>query len=258
MEVLDKWWKTHGSAKITARRAKQSADNLLDGATLTDGKPGGNRCHHSLLTKTHQARQTLTADLLVACDGQTRQTVNYWALSATAHDYHQVGVVGVVMTDKTTIIAIERFNKMGAVAVLPLVDAFDIGQGMDDKPSKATAALWCGCAQKGEEQRYLDDDQYFLDTIQQAFGSPAGRFVKAGKRGAYPLVKILADSQVKRSLRHHGQCRPTLHPVAGQGFNLCMRDADTLARCWHSKWCGKDIGDSSMLQTYAKRRKVDR
>ena len=111
---------------------------------------------------------------------------------------------------------------------------------------------------KGEEQRYLDDDEYFLDTIEQAFGSLAGRFVKAGKRGAYPLVKILAYSQVKGRCVIMGNAAHTLHPVAGQGFNLCMRDADTLAKMLAQQVMrGEDIGDSSMLQTYAKRRKAD-
>ncbi len=102
---------------------------LLDGATLTDIQQTATDVTIRF-DQAHQARQTLTADLLVACDGQNSPSRKLLGIGATSHDYHQVGVVGVVMTDKPHHHqAIERFNKMGAVAVLPLVDAFDIGQG---------------------------------------------------------------------------------------------------------------------------------
>ena len=121
----------------------------------------------------HQACQTLMADLLrFVISNRRRQLLG---IGATAQcDYHQVGVVGVVMTDKPhQHQAIERFNKMGAVAVLPLVDAFDIGQGDGRQAQQGYRRSVVWVCPKGEEQRYLDDDQYFLDTIQQAFGSPA-------------------------------------------------------------------------------------
>lgn len=231
---------------------------LLDGATLTDIEQTATDVTIRF-DQAQQACQTLTADVLVACDGQNSPSRQLLGIGATAHDYHQVAVVGVVITDKPHHHqAIERFNKMGAVAVLPLVDAFDIGQGDGRQAQQGYRRSVVWVCPKGEEQRYLDDDQYFLDTIQQAFGYLAGKFVKAGKRGAYPLVKILADSQVKGRCVIMGNAAHTLHPVAGQGFNLCMRDADTLAKMLAQQVMrGEDIGDSRMLQTYAKRRKAD-
>ncbi|MFO1383926.1 MAG: FAD-dependent monooxygenase [Moraxella sp.] len=90
------------------------------------------------------ACQTLTADLLVACDGQNSPSRQLLGIGNC--DYHQVGVVGVVMTDKPHHHqAIERFNKMGAVAVLPFWWMRLISvKGMDDKPSKATAICGVG------------------------------------------------------------------------------------------------------------------
>ena len=110
----------------------------------------------------------------------------------------------------------------------------------------------------GEESRYLTDDEYFLATIQQAFGTQAGKFVKAGKRGAYPLTKVLAERQVAGRCVVMGNAAHTLHPVAGQGFNLCMRDADTLAKMVAQQALrGDAIADSNMLKAYEKRRKAD-
>lgn len=227
---------------------------LLDGATLTDIR----QTDKDVIISFNQAdkeNQTLSVDLLVACDGQNSPSRKLLGIGSTSHDYHQVGIVGVVMTDKPhNHQAIERFNKMGAVAVLPLVD-FQ-GDGNQEQQGYRRSVVWV--CPKGEEQRYLDDDQYFLDTIQQAFGSLAGKFVKAGKRGAYPLVKVLANEQVKGRCVIMGNAAHTLHPVAGQGFNLCMRDADTLAKMIAQQVMrGEDIGDSKMLATYAKRRKAD-
>lgn len=227
---------------------------LLDGATLTNIEQTDKNVTITF-DQDKKPNQTLTADLLVACDGQNSPSRKLLGIGSTSHDYNQVGIVGVVMTDKPhNHQAIERFNKMGAVAVLPLVD-FQ-GDGNQEQQGYRRSVVWV--CPKGEEQRYLDDDQYFLDTIQQAFGSLAGKFVKAGKRGAYPLVKVLADEQVKGRCVVMGNAAHTLHPVAGQGFNLCMRDADTLAKMIAQQVMrGEDIGDSKMLATYAKRRKAD-
>lgn len=199
--------------------------------------------------------QTLTADLLVACDGQNSPCRKLLGVGASFHDYHQVSIVGVVMTDKPhNHEAIERFNKMGAVAVLPLTD-FQ-GDGNKEQQGYRRSVVWV--CKKGEESRYLNDDAYFLSTIQQAFGTQAGKFVKAGKRGAYPLVKVLAERQVVGRCVLMGNAAHTLHPVAGQGFNLCMRDADTLAKMLARQVLkGEDIGDNAMLKTYEKRRKAD-
>lgn len=227
---------------------------LLDSATLTDIQQTSKEVTITF-NQADQANQTLTADLLVACDGQNSPSRKLLGIGLSSHDYHQVGIVGVVMTDKPhNHQAIERFNKMGAVAVLPLVD-FQ-GDGREPQQGYRRSVVWV--CPTGEEQRYLHDDNYFIDTIQQAFGGLAGKFVKAGKRGAYPLTKVLANEQVKGRCVIMGNAAHTLHPVAGQGFNLCMRDADTLAKMIAQQVMrGEDIGDSTMLQAYAKRRKAD-
>ena len=68
-----------------------------------------------------------------------------------------------------------------------------------------------------------------MATLQRVFGDEAGKFTKAGRRGAYPLVKVLAKRQVAGRCVIMGNAAHTLHPVAGQGFNLCLRDARALA-----------------------------
>lgn len=250
-QVMENAWL---SKKLLQAVQSNPRITLLDGASLTNISQTKNNVSIDFIGQ-NQTQQTLTASLLVACDGQHSPSRKLLGIGETTHDYHQVGIVGVVMTDKPHHHqAIERFTLAGLVAVLPLTDAD--GDGRQPQQGYRRSVVWV-CPQ-GEEQRYLNDEQYFLDSIQQAFGTQAGKFIKAGKRGAYPLVKVLANSQIQGRCVIMGNAAHTLHPVAGQGFNLCMRDADTLAKMISQQVMqGGDIADQNLLSTYEKRRKTD-
>ena len=75
-----------------------------------------------------------------------------------------------------------------------------------------------------------ENDQHFLDALQETYGDRAGKFEKTGKRFSYPLSQVLAHKQAVGRVVLMGNAAHTIHPVAGQGFNLCMRDADVLVR----------------------------
>ncbi|MFW2177310.1 MULTISPECIES: FAD-dependent monooxygenase [unclassified Moraxella] len=228
---------------------------LITGASVTAIKQTDRQVKVDYKKNDVQDTQQLTADMLVACDGQNSPCRKLLSVGSSFHDYNQVGIVGVVMTDTPHYhVAIERFTEQGLVAVLPLTD-FE-GDGRQAQKGYRRSVVWV--CKKGEESRYLTDEAYFLHSIQQAFGKRAGKFVKAGKRGAYPLVKVLAERQVVGRCVIMGNAAHTLHPVAGQGFNLCMRDADTLARLIAQQAMrGEDIAKAEMLQGYEKRRKAD-
>lgn len=250
-QVMENAWLTK---KLLVAVQNSPLITLLDGATLTHIEQTDKDVTVTF-EQNAKKNQSLSADLLVACDGQNSPCRKLLGVGASFHDYHQVGIVGVVITDKPHHHqAIERFNDMGAVAVLPLVDFG--GEANQPQEGYRRSLVWV--CKKGEEQRYLTDDDYFLTTIGRAFGKQAGKFVKAGKRGAFPLVKVLAERQVVGRCVLMGNAAHTLHPVAGQGFNLCMRDADTLAKMLAQQVMrGEDIADSDMLKTYEKRRKAD-
>lgn len=199
----------------------------------------------------------LSAPLVVACDGQHSPARKLLGIGANSHDYGQVGIVGVVETDTPhEHVAIEKFSPAGPLAVLPLPTL--------DGTHRRSVVFICP---KGEERDYLDDDDYFLATLQSVFENDAGRFIKAGKRGAYPLTKVIAHKQVAGRCVLMGNSAHTLHPVAGQGFNLCLRDAHTLANLLGGHLQdvnqGKfgiheiDFGNQSRLTAYEKSRHKD-
>lgn len=192
--------------------------------------------------------ETLSAPLVVGCDGQNSQIRTLLGVGVKTHDYHQVGVVGVVATDKPhDNTAIECFGRVGPLALLPLPS---------DETGSRRSVVWI--CRTGEEQDYLDDDEHFADVIQATFGDRAGKVLAVGRRGAYPLVKVLADKQVVGRCVLMGNAAHTLHPVAGQGFNLCLRDAYELAyRLGMAHKSGMDIGNSNLLTEYEKTRLPD-
>lgn len=200
--------------------------------------------------------QQLQASVLVACDGRDSTVRQLLDIGTTTYDYHQTAIVGVVETDKPhEHIAIERFSPAGPLAVLPLTDPE--GDGNNDYQNGYRRSVVWVCP-TGEENKYLDDDAHFLATLQQAFGQRAGKFVAAGRRGAYPLTRVLADKQADGRCVIMGNAAHTLHPVAGQGFNLCMRDAHVLAQMMSAQVLkGADIGDPQLLKRYEKSRLSD-
>ncbi|WP_238034671.1 FAD-dependent monooxygenase [Psychrobacter sp. Ps4] len=200
--------------------------------------------------------QQLQASVLVACDGRDSTVRQLLNIGTTTYDYQQTAIVGVVETDKSHAhVAIERFSPAGPLAVLPLTDPD--GDGNDDYQTGYRRSVVWVCP-KGEETNYLEDDAHFLQTLQQAFGERAGTFVAAGRRGAYPLTRVLADKQVEGRCVIMGNAAHTLHPVAGQGFNLCMRDAHVLAQMMSAQVLkGEDIGDMQLLKRYEKARLSD-
>lgn len=203
-----------------------------------------------------EGEQQLQASVLVACDGRDSTVRQLLDIGTTDYDYEQTAIVGVVETDKPhEHIAIERFSPAGPLAVLPLTDPD--GDGNDDLQKGYRRSVVWVCP-KGEESQYLEDDAHFLATLQHAFGQRAGTFTAAGRRGAYPLTRVLANKQVQDRCVIMGNAAHTLHPVAGQGFNLCMRDAHVLAQMMSAQVLkGADIGDVTLLKRYEKARQTD-
>lgn len=260
--VMENAWL--GRQLLQAVRASEFI-TLLDGTQVTDiaqdntsvtvrackvGQQATDNCNVSLIE----------APLAVACDGQNSPIRQLLGVKTKVHDYCQVGIVGVVQTDKPhQHLAIEKFSSAGPLALLPLLDEM-----VDDHQSHRRSVVFI--CPKGEEQRYLQDDEHFLATLQSVFGDDAGTFIKAGRRGAYPLSKVLATRQVVGRCVLMGNAAHTLHPVAGQGFNLCLRDAHALANMLgdvlktHSEQgrMGRfDFGDQSRLLAYEVARQKD-
>lgn len=253
-QVMENAWL--GRKLLLAAQA-ESLITLIDDATVTSVEQTPDSVTLSIH---HQSRpeheQPLQGSVLVACDGRDSTVRQLLDIGTTTYDYEQTAIVGVVETDKAhEHMAIERFSPAGPLAVLPLTDPD--GDGNEDYQTGYRRSVVWICP-KGEETRYLEDDAHFLQTLQHAFGQRAGTFITAGRRGAYPLARVLAKAQVDGRCVIMGNAAHTLHPVAGQGFNLCMRDAQALAKMMSAQVIkGADIGDTQLLKRYEQARQTD-
>jgi 2-octaprenyl-6-methoxyphenol hydroxylase len=152
-------------------------------------------------------------------------------------------VVANVATDRAHQgIAYERFTRTGALAVLPLHDG-------------TLGVIWACRPQHASELLALDDAGY-LARLQAQFGWRAGRFVHAGRRGSYPLKLTRACATVATRTVLIGNAAQALHPVAGQGFNLGLRDAAMLAEVIAN--AQGDAGAAQLLRRFEQWRAHDR
>jgi len=132
-------------------------------------------------------------------------------------DYQQTAVVGTVrVASPRPNMAWERFTSEGPLALLPLGGA-----------QHELALVWCGHPAASQARLSLSDAA-FLDALQQAFGSRLGRFTEIGPRASFPLGLNALQQVVDGRTAAIGNAAQTLHPVAGQGLNLGLRDAYAL------------------------------
>jgi len=189
--------------------------------------------------------ETLTAQLLVAADGSRSAVAASCGIQWQTQDYQQVAVIANVSTQQPHQgRAFERFTEHGPLALLPMSDG-------------RSSLVWCHPL---ADQTQVDGwpDHYFLDELQKAFGWRLGRFTRVGQRHSYPLQLQVSSQRVSHRLALVGNAAQTLHPIAGQGFNLGLRDvmslAETVAGAFRS---GQDVGSYATLQQYQQRRQPD-
>jgi len=159
------------------------------------------------------------------------------------HDYGQVALVGDVALDPPRPgIAYERFTPDGPVALLPQGDHHGLVWTMTPEIAEAMLAL---------------PERAFLEGLARHFGTRVTGFARARGRGAFPLVLARARPVVAARSAVIGNAAQQLHPVAGQGFNLGLRDAWELAQTILDT-PHEAIGGGAMLAAYAARRRPDR
>lgn len=197
--------------------------------------------------------QLLQARLLVVADGVDSPLCRSLGIENSEVHYQQQALVTTVGLSRDHAgVAFERFTDNGPMALLPL----KARDGMH------RAALVWTCSE--EEAGAIADlpEQAFIARLQRIFGWRAGRILRAGAVSGYPLKLSLAREQVRRGVVLVGNCAHFLHPVAGQGFNLTLRDCDALARTLAAH--GEAIangqispGELDLLQAYWRERQQD-
>ncbi len=197
-------------------------------------------------TLTLENGQTLTADLIVGADG-ARSLLRDWAeIDTHGWDYQQTAVVCTVTTKQShQHTAWQRFLPEGPLAFLPLADPHQC------------SIVWSNSTEEAELLCELDDDR-FNNALSKAFGNKLGDIVDISERARFPLKLRHADHYVETGFALVGDAAHTIHPLAGQGVNIGLLDAATLAEVVleaHNK--GRELGSLHTLNKYQRRRKGD-
>jgi len=191
------------------------------------------------------ADQVLQTRLLVVCDGAQSKVRDMLGVEVSTHDYQQVAVIANISTEKPhQNQAFERFTKQGPIALLP----------MSEGRSSLVWTLHRDCY-----QQVMDlSESEFLKALGEAFGYRLGRFTKAGVRSAFPLQLTQAKQLTTGRAAVIGNAAHALHPVAGQGLNLALRDiADLAEQVAMAAEAGTDTGSPALLNVYEAQRSAD-
>ena len=242
-QVIENAWL--GRVLLTQVR-QQPLIELIDGVQVNSLKQDNDFVYIEA-SRGEEYSNSIKAKLVIAADGRDSFCRQALGVGVDVHDYDQVAIVTTVQTSKPhQQVGFERFSHLGPLALLPL-------------PGECRrSVVWP--VKKGTEGEWLgeENDQHFLDALQQTYGDRAGKFQKTGKRFSFPLSQVLADKQAVGRVILMGNAAHTIHPVAGQGFNLCMRDADVLLRYITAQMAkSEDIGEPEMLKAYEQARLTD-
>jgi 2-octaprenylphenol hydroxylase len=186
----------------------------------------------------------LSARLLVGADGAHSSIRTMAGISTRTKDYQHTALVCTVVTERAHgETARQRFLSSGPLAFLPLGDPHRCSIVWSTSPSHAQSLL-------------AQSEEAFCIALEEAFASALGRVVETGPRTVFPLLRAHADCYVKPRLALVGDAAHRIHPLAGQGANLGLMDAATLAEVvLRASDKGQDIGELLVLRRYERWRR---
>lgn len=189
--------------------------------------------------------RAIAAPLAVGADGRTSEIRTGAGIRVTAWDYGQVGIVCTVAHERShDFVAHEHFLPAGPFAILPLLE-------------NRSSIVWTERADLAPAIMALDDAE-FLFELERRFGDFLGRLRVVGPRWAYPLSLQFAETAIAERLALVGDAAHAMHPIAGQGLNMGLRDVAALAEVLvDARRLGLDIGAAAVLARYQRWRRFD-
>jgi 2-octaprenyl-6-methoxyphenol hydroxylase len=185
------------------------------------------------------------APLCTVAEGRQSQTRAAAGIGVMRWDYGQTGMVATIghrLSHRG--LAIERFFASGPFAILPMT-------------GNRSSIVWAADNRLARDLIGLDDAQ-FLEELAERFGEQLGALELAGPRWHYPLSMVQADHYTARRLALVGDAARAIHPIAGQGWNLALRDVAALAElAIDAERLGLDLGAGQVLARYERWRRFD-
>ena len=232
--------------KIIHKALKETKTSLYCPARVIDlSQENENYSSLTLVTEENQEIK-INGRLVVAADGKQSVIRELSGIGIIEKPYNQSAVISTLQTQLPhNNVAYERFTENGPVAFLPL-------------SNNRISLVWMMDTTVATELVTATDD-VFIEKLQAQFGQRLGKITTVGKRSIYPLNLVKAERCTDKRLVVIGNAAQSLHPIAGQGFNLGLRDVANLADCLR-KSCieGIDPGCADLLKDYEQLRNPDR
>lgn len=190
-------------------------------------------------------KRVLDTALLVAADGGRSFVREQLGLPLRQWQYGQSAIVtNITPARPHRNVAYERFTDTGPLALLPMSEGrCGVVWTVRDEQVEAVMAM---------------DDEAFIDALQARFGYRLGRFQRVGRRASYPLQLLRVRESVRPRTAIIGNAAHILHPIAGQGFNLGLRDVAALVEeVANAHAAGQDVGSGEVLAGYEDWRKAE-
>ncbi|MFT5692968.1 MAG: 2-octaprenyl-6-methoxyphenol hydroxylase [Oceanicoccus sp.] len=217
---------------------KQGVDIVIQGNKTADEIPPSSEL------------KTVNTQLVVIADGANSTMRDFLGIATDVVDYRQTAVIANVSFRKPHEgMAYERFTEKGPMALLPLTPI--------RSDESRSALVW---TMDSDRAHYLCEcsSSDFLQELQASFGHRQGEFVRVGDRFNYPLQLIEAKEQVRSGVVVMGNAAHSMHPVAGQGFNLALRDCARLVGILKTAFNeSRPLGQLSLLQDYFQQQQFD-
>lgn len=235
-----------GSALVQALY-RQARVEVISPAKVLKATPGASGVG---LAVEGGSEANMTAGLLLIADGAQSGLRQQMGVGVQEKSYHQHALVANVATSRAHDgCAFERFTDTGPLALLPLLG----GSGAEHR----SALVWTLPQQRAQALTDCPEVE-ILAALQKEFGYRLGRFTQVGTRHSYPLSLIQSVEQVRKGVVVMGNAAHALHPVAGQGYNLALRDVAVLAQELASaEAAGLPLGELSVLQAYCDKQRAD-
>lgn len=233
----------HIIENIVTQRALMDALNNLDNIDLIcPAKMKDFVVDDKNVIVTLENSKSISAKLLVGADGANSQVRTLAGIDIKRDDYGQSGLVAVVKTEKShEFTAWQRFQSTGPLAFLPLADG-------------SSSIVWTLPSDRADYYLSLNKTD-FKAALAEALDYKLGKITKVSKRAAFPLRGSQATPYVKERIALVGDAAHTIHPLAGQGVNLGLKDAVELASLIAQS--SGDLGGMKLLRRYERARRGD-
>lgn len=197
-----------------------------------------------------QDGRTARGSLVIGADGRNSFTREWMGIGTRGWDYNQRALVCIAIHENPhNNTAIEDFRSEGPFAVLPMAD--------DEQGRHRSSVVWTEHGHDKNSALHWDEET-FNAALNERFPAFYGRVQLAGKRFSYPLGLKHAHEYTAERMALVADAAHGIHPIAGQGLNIGLRDiADLAERLIEAKKTGKDFGSADLLDAYQRARRLD-